>query len=101
MATHQTAATSAVQAEQTLSPGLLDQIVECFFYSNYVEEVFASDLDLRRKMAPILKRHMSVEDDLDREVRARIKHVEEGTPAWEIEYQKTLELVRRTKGVVK
>jgi hypothetical protein len=80
---------------------LLDQIVECFLYSNNVEEVYASDLDLRRKMAPILKRHMSVEDDLDREVRARIKHVEEGTPAWEIEYQKTLELLKRAKGVVK
>ncbi|GAC1353572.1 MAG: hypothetical protein NVS3B10_04060 [Polyangiales bacterium] len=78
---------------------LLDQIVECFLYSNNVEEVYASDLDLRRKMAPILKRHMSVEDELDADVRARIRHVEEGTPAWEIEYQKTLEVLKRTKGV--
>jgi hypothetical protein len=78
---------------------LLDQIVECYLYSNNVEEVFASDLDLRRKMAPILKRHMLVEEELDREVRARIKHVEEGTPAWEIEYSKVLELVKRSKAV--
>ncbi len=78
---------------------LLDQIVEAYLYSNNVEEVYASDLDLRRKMAPILKRHMLVEDELDREVRGRIKHVEEGTPAWEIEYSKTLEVIRRTKGL--
>lgn len=78
---------------------LLDQIVEAYLYSNNVEEVYASDLDLRRKMAPILKRHMLVEDELDREVRGRIKHVEEGTPAWEIEYSKTLEIIRRTKGL--
>jgi uncharacterized protein len=78
---------------------LLDQIVEAYLYSNNVEEVFASDLDLRRKMAPILKRHMLVEDELDKEVRGRLKHVEEGTPAWEIEYSKTLELLKRAKGV--
>ena len=78
---------------------LLDQIVEAYLYSANVEEVYASDLDLRRKMAPILKRHMLVEDELDREVRGRLKHVEEGTPAWEIEYSKTLELLKRSKGV--
>lgn len=78
---------------------LLDQLVESFLYSNNVDEVFAADVDLRRKMAPILKKHMAVEEDLDREVRARLKHLEEGTPAWEIEYGKTLELVKRTKGM--
>lgn len=78
---------------------LLDQIVECFLYSNNVEEVYASDLDLRRKMAPILKRHMAIEEELDAEARGRIKHVEEGTPAWEIEYQKTIDLLKRSKGV--
>ena len=78
---------------------LLDQVVESFLYSQNVEEVFASDLDLRRKMAPILKRHMLVEDELDREVRGRLKHLEEGTPAWEIEYSKTLDLLKRTKGM--
>ncbi|GAC1351870.1 MAG: hypothetical protein NVSMB1_09090 [Polyangiales bacterium] len=78
---------------------LLDQVVESFLYSNNVEEVFSSDLDLRRNMAPIFKRHMAVEEELDREVRARIKQVEEGTPAWDIEYGKTIELLRRTKGL--
>ena len=78
---------------------LLDQVVESFLYSNNVDEVFASDLDLRRKMAPILKRHMAVDDELDSEVRNRLKHLEEGTPAWEIEYGKTLELLRRAKGM--
>jgi len=78
---------------------LLDQVVESFLYSNNVDEVFASDLDLRRKMAPILKRHMAVDEELDHEVRGRLKHLEEGTPAWEIEYGKTLELLRRAKGM--
>jgi len=78
---------------------LLDQLVESFLYSNNVDEVFGADVDLRRKMAPILKKHMAVDDELDREVRGRLKHLEEGTPAWEIEYSKTLELVKRSKGM--
>jgi hypothetical protein len=78
---------------------LLDQVVEAFLYSQAVDEVFSSDLDLRRKMAPIFKKHMAVDDELDVEVRARIKHVEEGTPAWEIEYAKALEVVKRNKGM--
>lgn len=78
---------------------LLDQIVESFLYSQNVDEVFASDLDLRRKMAPILKKHMAVDETLDQEVRGRLKHLDEGTPAWEIEYGKQLELVKRSKGV--
>jgi hypothetical protein len=78
---------------------LLDQIVESFLYSQNVDEVFASDLDLRRKMAPILKKHMAVDETLDQEVRSRLKHLEEGTPAWEIEYGKVLESVKRSKGV--
>lgn len=78
---------------------LLDQLVESFLYSNNVDEVFGADVDLRRKMAPILKKHMAVDDELDREVRGRLKHLEEGTPAWEIEYSKTLDVVKRSKGM--
>jgi hypothetical protein len=78
---------------------LLDQLVESFLYSNNVDEVFGADLDLRRKMAPILKKHMMVDDELDREVRGRLKHLEEGTPAWDIEYGKTLEIVKRSRGM--
>jgi hypothetical protein len=78
---------------------LLDQIVEAFLYSNNVDEVFAADVDLRRKMAPIVKKHMQVDEELDREVRGRIRHVEEGTPAWEIEYTKVLETLKRGSGL--
>ena len=78
---------------------LLDQLVESFLYSNSVDEVFSTDVELRRKMAPILKKHMQVEEELDREVRGRLKHLEEGTPVWDIEYGKTLETLKRTKGM--
>lgn len=78
---------------------LLDQVVEIFQHSNNVDEIFAEDVELRRKMAPVFKRHMAVDDSLDAEVRAQIRNVREGTRDWDIEYQRQLELVKRRKGL--
>jgi hypothetical protein len=41
-----------------------------------------------------------VDDEIDREARARLKHLQEGTNAWDIEYQKTVELLRRSRGLI-
>jgi hypothetical protein len=78
---------------------LLDQIVEAFMFSASVEEVFADDLSLRRKMTPVLRMHMDVDDELDREARGRLKHLQEGTEVFQIEYAKTIELLKRSKGI--
>jgi len=78
---------------------LLDQIVEMLMHSSSVEEVFAEDVEMRRKMAPILKRHMALDEELDRETRAQLKHVEEGTRTWEVEYRRVMEDIRRRKGL--
>lgn len=78
---------------------LLDQIVAMLMYSNNVEEVYVEDVELRRKMAPILKREMSVDEQVDKETRARLGHVQEGTRTWEVEYQRVLEDIRRRKGL--
>lgn len=78
---------------------LLDQLVEMLLYSNNVAEVFAEDVELRRKMAPILKKHMAVEEELEREVRSQLRHVQEGTRTWEIEYARMREEIKRRKGL--
>ncbi len=78
---------------------VLDQIVEMLMHSGHVDEVYAEDVELRRKMAPILKQHMAVDEELDRETRAHIKHVEEGTRTWEIEYRRVMEDIKRRKGI--
>ena len=78
---------------------LLDQIVEMFGHSKNVDEIYAQDVELRRKMAPIFKRHMGEDDKLDAEVRANLKHVREGTRDWEIEYARMAEIVRRKRGL--
>jgi len=78
---------------------LLDQIVAMLMYSNAVSEVFVEDVDLRRRMAPILKREMAVDEQLEQETRARLRHVQEGTRTWEVEYQRVIEDIRRRKGL--
>lgn len=78
---------------------LLDQVVEMLMHSNNVDEVYVEDIILRRKMAPIFKKHMAVDAGLDTEVRAQLRHVKEGSRDWEIEYARVLEQVRRRKGL--
>ena len=78
---------------------LLDQVVEMLSHSHNVEEIYAEDVVMRRKMAPIFKKHMAVDSAIDAEVRAQLRHVREGTRDWEIEYAKVLEQVKRRKGL--
>jgi hypothetical protein len=78
---------------------LLDQVVEMLMHSSHVDEVYAADVELRRKMAPIFKKHMAVDAAVEAEVRAQLRHVREGTREWEIEYARVLEQVRRKKGL--
>jgi hypothetical protein len=78
---------------------IANQMVELFMRSNYVDEVYADDQTLRRKLKEILKKHMQHDEDLDREVRRHLKHLQDGTDTFEIEYQKQLELVKRKHGL--
>jgi hypothetical protein len=78
---------------------LLDQVVEMLMHSNHVDEVFPTDVELRRKMAPVFKRHMAADAEVETEVRAQLRHLKEGTPQWEIEYGRVLEAVKRKRGL--
>ena len=78
---------------------ILDQIVAMLMYSDNVDEVYVEDIELRRLMSPILKREMAVDEQLEQETRAKLRHVQEGTRTWEVEYQRVLEDIRRRKGL--
>ncbi len=75
------------------------QIVESFMQSAHIEEVYADDATLRRKIKDLIKKHTAVEDELDQEVRRRIKNLEQGTATWEIEYQKAMDQIKRKHGL--
>ncbi len=78
---------------------LLDQVVEMFGHSHNVEEIFSEDLVMRRKMAPIFKKHMTADADLDAEVRSQLKHVKEGSRDWDVEHARMTEIVKRKRGL--
>ena len=78
---------------------LLDQVVEIFHHSSNVDEIFCEDVELRRKMAPVFKKNMAVDEALDAEVRGQLKNLREGTVAWDVEYAKVLDQVKRRRGL--
>jgi len=78
---------------------LLDQLVEILMHSNAVDEVWAEDFELRRQMRVPLRNYTSLEDQLQSEVRGRLKHVQEGTALWEVEYRRMMEEMKRRKGI--
>lgn len=78
---------------------LLNQVVEMFGHSKNVDEIYAQDVELRRKMAPIFKKHMGEDDKLDAEIRAQLKHVKEGSRDWDIEYSRMAEIIKRKRGL--
>ena len=83
--------------QEEILPYLLDQILNILFHSANVSEIFADDAELRRKVTPILRKHMDVENDLDREVRSKIKNLEEGTSDFEIEYTRVMEQIKQKR----
>ncbi len=78
---------------------LANQTLEAFMHSRSIDEVFGDDSEMRKKMAAVLKKHMQVDADIDREVRRRIKNLEEGTQAWDVEYGKVLEQIKAKHGL--
>src|SRR3954452_12532041 len=68
---------------------VIGQMIEFLLISRNVEEVYAEDTILRRKIFGIFKKHLDVDDEIDREARNRLKNLQEGTPEWDIEYNRT------------
>jgi hypothetical protein len=78
---------------------LLDQLVEMLMHSANVDEIFAEDFELRRKLRDPLRKQAAVDQEIDAEVRNKIKHVKEGTAVWEVEYRRMMDDIKRRKGL--
>lgn len=76
---------------------LITQIIEALVYSRNVEEVYGADNEIAVHLAPVLRRHLAADEELDAEVRKRIKNLQEGTLAWDLQYRKVMEELRRTR----
>lgn len=78
---------------------ICNQILETFMQSQFVEEVFAGDVELRKAMTEIIRKHTAVDEELDTEVRQRIKNLAEGSAQWDVEYARVMEQIRRNRGL--
>ncbi|ABF90920.1 conserved hypothetical protein [Myxococcus xanthus DK 1622] len=79
---------------------VINQMIEFLLISRNVEEVYSADNGLRQKIFAVMKRHLDVDDEIDKEARSRLKHLQEGTSAFDIEYNKTVEQIRRARGLI-
>ena len=79
---------------------IMEQIIGAFMHSQFVEEIFTEDHELKRKMRIVLRRHTDIEDEIDQEARSKIKNLEEGTRDWEIEYARAMDAVKRRRGLI-
>jgi len=78
---------------------LLDQLVEILMHSQNVAEIFVEDVELRRRMREPLREEAATEEKLQEEVRGRLRHVQEGTSLWEVEYRRMMDDIKRRKGL--
>jgi hypothetical protein len=78
---------------------VLEQILQMLMHSGNVEEVFAEDHQLKRHMRPFLREEEGKDDQIEAEVRRKLKHVKEGSRLWEIEYNRMKEEIMRRRGV--
>jgi len=78
---------------------VLRQVTEILFYSKNIEEVFAEDHTLKKKVSDIFKKHIDIDEELDKEVRKRVRNLAEGTEAFDIEYNRVLQQMKRQRGL--
>ena len=79
---------------------MCNQILDFFMHqSKFVDEIYADDHVMRRKMKDIFHKYMAVDEELDQEVRRRIKNLEEGSTAWDVEYKKVMDQMKRKHGL--
>lgn len=78
---------------------IVDQLIEFLMHSQNVDEIYAPDHQLRLRLREPLRRVLAADGELDAAVRGQMKHMQEGSATWEVEYQRILEDVRRRKGL--
>ncbi|MBN2529723.1 MAG: DUF507 family protein [Deltaproteobacteria bacterium] len=76
---------------------IMDQVIGVFMHSQFVEEIFAPDNELKLVMREVLRKHTEIEDDIDEEARRKIRNLQEGTNEWEIEYKRAMDQVKKRR----
>lgn len=80
---------------------LARQFVETFMMSNFVDEVFAEDKDLYKRILEIVRLHDVDERELRDEAREKIKNIPEGTVDYELALAEAMRDVKKRHGLIR
>jgi hypothetical protein len=78
---------------------VVTRMIDGLFDSKNIQEVFAEDNELRKVINEAMNKYIGVDEELDREVRGRLKNLREGTSEWEVEYGRLIDQMRHAKSV--
>lgn len=76
------------------------QFIECLMISPFVEEVYAEDAILLRRIREVLYRHDVDEDQIRAEAAGKIKNVEVGTVEYELALNEAVRDIKKRKGLL-
>ncbi len=79
---------------------LARQFIENLLISPNIEEVFAEDKDLHKKIMSVLREHHVDERVIREEAMEKIKNIKEGTVDYEIALQGAMRDVRKRRGLL-
>ena len=80
---------------------LARQFIESFMMSNFVDEVYASDEELFKKILPVLRSFHVDENQIREEAKTKIANFVEGTVEYEMALRQAILEVKRKKGLLK
>lgn len=78
---------------------VINQMLEALMHSKNIEEVFAEDHEMRRKITDTMRKYLGIDEDIDREARGRLKNLRENSAEWDIEYEKIVGQLKRQRGL--
>ncbi|MEL7367504.1 MAG: DUF507 family protein [Myxococcota bacterium] len=78
---------------------VINQMLETLMHSRNIEEVFAEDHEMRKKITDTMRKYLGIDEEIDREARSRLKNIREGTNEWDIEYERIVGQLKRARGL--
>jgi hypothetical protein len=93
---------SEARGHKTGEEGLeyvINQMLEALMHSRNVEEVFAEDHEMRKKITETMRKYLGIDEEIDREARSRLKNMREGSVDWEVEYERLVGQLKRARGL--
>lgn len=79
---------------------LARQFIENLMITRFVDEVYAADDDMYRKVIEVLRNHSVDERAIREEAADKVKNVKEGTVEYEIALQDAVREVKRRQGLI-